>query len=132
MRPLEGRAFGSAGSDGRTRGWLAVMACVAVLAFLAVLPGAGRAQDFGLKNVQGKVFDAKDAPINGAIVYLQNSRTNDVKTFITEKDGAYRFAGLSADTDYSLWAAYQGKKSPQKTVSSFDSRKQVYIDLKIK
>jgi Carboxypeptidase regulatory-like domain len=119
-------------SGGERRGWLAVLGCVAVLALMAALPGAGRAQDFGLKNVQGKVFDAKEAPINGAIVYLQNSRTNDVKTFITEKDGAYRFAGLSADTDYSLWAAFQGKKSPQKTVSSFDSRKQVYIDLKIK
>jgi len=107
------------------------MALLAALLLMVALP-AGRAQDFGLKNLQGKVFDAENAPINGAIVYLQNSRNNDVKTFISEKDGTYRFAALSADTDYSLWAAYHGKKSSTKTVSSFDTRKQVYIDLKIK
>lgn len=107
-------------------------ACLMTLALLAALPSAGRAQDFGLKNLQGKVFDASDAPINGAIVYLKNSRNNDVKTYLSEKDGAYRFAGLAADTDYSVWAAYQGRKSGTKPVSSFDTRKQVYIDLKIK
>ena len=99
----------------------------------ALAPSAGaQDQDFGQKNLQGKVLDAKDSPISGAIVYLQNSRNNDIKTFITEKDGVYRFAALSADTDYTVWAAWQGKKSPSKSVSSFDTRKQVYIDLHIK
>jgi hypothetical protein len=106
--------------------------CLVGLMVMVALPRAAHAQDFGLKNLQGKVFDASDAPINGAIVYLKNSRNNDVKTFLSEKDGSYRFAGLQADTDYTVWAAYQGKKSPTKPVSSFDTRKQVYIDLKIK
>jgi hypothetical protein len=106
--------------------------CLMALTLLAALPATGRAQNFGLKNLQGKIYDANNAPISGAIVYLKNSRTNDVKTFLSEKDGNYRFAGLSADTDYSVWAAYHAKKSDSKTVSSFDSRKQVYIDLKIK
>ncbi|HVT97333.1 MAG TPA: carboxypeptidase-like regulatory domain-containing protein [Acidobacteriaceae bacterium] len=106
--------------------------CLMALTLLAALPATGRAQNFGLKNLQGKVYDANNAPISGAIVYLKNSRNNDVKTFLSEKDGNYRFAGLSADTDYSVWAAYHAKKSDSKTVSSFDSRKQVYIDLKIK
>ena len=99
---------------------------------MAALVSMGRAQDYGLKNLQGKVYDGKDATIQGAIVYLQNSRNNDVKTFISASDGTYRFAALSADTDYTLWAAYKGKKSPTKEVSSFDSRKQVYIDLHFK
>lgn len=103
-----------------------------VIVALAVLMPMAGAQDFGIKNLQGKVFGAADAPINGAIVYLQNSRNNDIKTFISANDGAYRFAGLSADTDYTVWAAFKGKKSQSKTVSSFDSRKQVYIDLHIK
>jgi hypothetical protein len=109
-----------------------VVGCAAVVALMAAMPLTGRAQDFGLKNLQGKVFDAKDAPISGAIVYLQNTRNNDVKTFISGNDGSYRFADLSADTDYTVWAAFKGKKSPTKTVSSFDTRKQVFIDLKIK
>jgi hypothetical protein len=106
--------------------------CVVALMLLAVLAPVARAQNFGLKNLQGKVYDANDAAISGAIVYLKNSRNNDVKTFLSEKDGNYRFAGLSADTDYTVWAAYHGQKSGSKTVSSFDSRKQVYLDLKIK
>jgi hypothetical protein len=65
-------------------------------------------------------------------VYLQNSRNNDIKTFISGDDGSYRFAALSSDTDYTVWAAYQGKKSPSKPVSSFDTRKIIYVDLKIK
>lgn len=106
--------------------------CAAALATLiALLPVAG-AQTFGLKNVQGKVLNGDNAPINGAIVYLQNKRNDDIKTFISTADGSFRFADLSADTDYSLWAAYHGKKSGQKAISSFDSRKQVNIDLKIK
>ncbi len=104
----------------------------AVVVALAVLLPAARGQDFGVKNVQGKVLGAGDAPINGAIVYLQNSRNNNIKTFISTKDGSWQFAGLAADTDYTLWAAYKGKKSSSKTISSFDSRKQVYIDLHIK
>ena len=114
------------------RRWAVLAGCLMALTLLAALPATGRAQNFGLKNLQGKVYDASNAPISGAIVYLKNSRNNDVKTFLSEKDGNYRFAGLSADTDYSVWAAYHAKKSDTKTVSSFDSRKQVYIDLKIK
>lgn len=117
---------------GPARRWQVLVASVAMLLAMAALPRTAHAQNFGLKNLQGKVFDAADQPIGGAIVYLKNSRNNDVKTFISGKDGSYRFAALQADTDYSVWAAYQGKKSATKPVSSFDTRKQVYIDLKIK
>jgi hypothetical protein len=111
-------------------GWMIL--CATVLAATAVLLPAAGAQSFGLKNVQGKVLDGQDAPINGAIVYLENKRNNNIKTFISTDNGSYRFADLAADTDYSVWAAFHGKKSAQKTVSSFDTRKQVNIDLKIK
>ena len=130
MRAMRGnRAMGGFVSAQR---WKMLAGCVVVLMLIAMVPAAGRAQNFGLKNLQGKVYDANDQAISGAIVYLKNSRNNDIKTFLSDKDGGYRFAGLSADTDYSVWAAYHGKKSGTKAVSSFDSRKVVYIDLKIK
>jgi hypothetical protein len=109
-----------------------MMVCAAILSAATVLLPAASAQNFGLKNVQGKVLDAKDAPINGAIVYLENKRNDDIKTFVSTSNGSYRFADLAADTDYALWAADQGRKSGQKTISSFDTRKVVNIDLKIK
>lgn len=111
----------------------AAAACALLLTLLpAALAPAALAQNFGVRQLNGKVLGAEDAPLTGAIVYLQNSRNNDIKSYISEKDGAYHFANLSADTDYTLWAAYQGKKSATKTISSFDTRKQVYVDLKIK
>jgi len=111
--------------------------CAALIAFVLFLVPAAftpvvHAQNFGVRQLNGKVLNGNDAPLPGAIVYVQNSRNNDIKSYISEKDGAYHFANLSADTDYTLWAAYQGKKSSTKTLSSFDTRKQVYVDLKIK
>lgn len=104
----------------------------ALLFVLAAMAPGSRAQDFGVKDLNGKILSAQDAPLNGAVVYLENTRNNDIKSFITEADGAYHFANLSADTDYSVWAAFHGKKSPTKTVSAFDSRKKVFLDLHIK
>lgn len=105
---------------------------VALLAIMAAAAPPASAQDFGVKQLQGKVLGNGGAPLTGAIVYLQNSRNNDIKSYITEKDGAYHFADIAADTDYTVWAAFKGKKSATKTVSSFDTRKNVYIDLHIK
>jgi hypothetical protein len=114
-----------------SRARAAWLVCAALLLIATAVPLA-RAQDFGVKQLNGKVLGAQDAPLSGAIVYLENSRNNDIKSYITENDGGYHFANLSADTDYTLWAAYKGKKSAKKTVSSFDTRKQVFIDLHIK
>ena len=83
------------------------------------------------KVVQGKVVDASDQPRSGAIVYLKNSKTSDIKGFISTADGSYRFGQLSPDIDYEVWADYQGKKSPTKTVSSFDSKKLLIYELKV-
>jgi hypothetical protein len=119
----------------RTRRSLRLVASFLAVLLLAAASGAAsvaHAQDFGVKQLQGKVFSSADAPLSGAIVYLQNMRNNDIKSYITESDGAYHFANLSADTDYTVWAAFKGKKSAVKTISSFDSRKNVFIDLHIR
>jgi hypothetical protein len=79
----------------------------------------------------GKVLDSKDSPIPDAIVYLTNSRTRAVKTYITGPDGTYRFPALSTAIDYEVYAQSKGKKSDTKSVSQFDDRPQVYLDLKI-
>jgi hypothetical protein len=83
------------------------------------------------KVVQGRVVGAGDKPQSGAIVYLKNDKTNDIKSFISTSDGSYRFGQLSPDIDYEVWAEYQGKKSPIKTVSSFDSKKILSYELKV-
>ncbi|HZD47563.1 MAG TPA: carboxypeptidase-like regulatory domain-containing protein [Silvibacterium sp.] len=101
-----------------------------LLILLAV--GAAAAQNVKLKSLDGKVLGNSDAPLPGAIVYLQDSRDNTIRTFIAIQDGSYRFGQLSPDTDYTVWAKYKDAKSPTKTISAYDSRKQLTIDLHIK
>ena len=65
----------------------------------------------------------------GAVVQLKNTKTFQIRSFITQEHGWYYSHGLSADVDYELKAEYQGTASPTKTLSSFDSRKQATINL---
>jgi hypothetical protein len=79
----------------------------------------------------GKVLDMKDDPLADAVVYLTDTRTRSVKSYIVGVDGTYRFPALSSAVDYEVYAQYKGRKSEAKSVSQFDDRSQVYIDLKI-
>jgi hypothetical protein len=99
---------------------------------VALAAGGALAQSSAAKSLQGKVLGSGDAPLSGAIVYLQDGKTNTIRSFISTDDGSYRFGQLASDTDYQVWAQYKAVKSPTKTVSSYDSRKQVVIDLRIK
>ena len=88
-------------------------------------------EDEKVRMVQGVVTDAQDNPINGAVVQLKNSKTLQVRSFITQEQGAYQFHGLDTNIDYSLKAEFQGASSATRTLSSFDSRKQPVMNLKI-
>jgi Carboxypeptidase regulatory-like domain len=80
----------------------------------------------------GHVFNDREQPLQKAIVYIKNTKTLAIKTYISEADGAYRFSGLAANIDYEVYAEHEGARSDTKTLSGFDSRKQVDINLKIK
>ena len=79
----------------------------------------------------GKVLDPQDNPLPDAVVYVTNTRTRGVKTYIVGLDGSYRFPALSSAIDYEIYAQYKGHKSDTKSVSQFDDRSQVYLDLRI-
>ena len=110
--------------------------CTAACVLLLVL-GAASATAYAQKNKQvgrllsGKVLDQQDNPLPNAVVYLTNTRSRAVKTYIVGPDGTYRFPALATSVDYEVYAQYNGHKSDTKSVSQFDDRTQVYIDLKI-
>jgi hypothetical protein len=80
----------------------------------------------------GKVLDMQDNPLPDAVVYVTNTRTRAVKTYIVGRDGSYRFPALATGVDYQVYAQTgSNKKSDTKSVSQFDDRSQVYLDLKI-
>lgn len=97
--------------------------------FLA-LPATATAQTTD-RVVQGKVELADGGMAKGAIVYIKNAKTLEVRTYISTADGSYRFGQLNPDANYTVWAEYQGKKSKERSISSFDSKKVFNIPLKI-
>ena len=108
--------------------------CVLAIA-LAFLTSAAIAQDkkheAQLRTVRGVVTDKSDNPLSASVVFLKNTRTNSVRSSYTDDSGSYRFSGLDPNADYELHAEKEGAKSATRTVSSFDSRKDIVLNLKI-
>ncbi|MGD1213606.1 MAG: carboxypeptidase-like regulatory domain-containing protein [Terriglobales bacterium] len=102
------------------------------LVLAAPAPQFGRSsKEDKTRLLTGKVLDSGENPLPNAVVYLTNTHTRSVKTYIVGPDGAYRFPALQPSIDYEVYAQYNNRKSGTKTVSQFDDRSQVYISLKI-
>jgi hypothetical protein len=102
-----------------------------VLAAPAQLFGREPKKEDKTRLLTGKVLDGGDNPLPNAVVYLTNTHTRAVKTYIVGADGNYRFPALLPSIDYEVYAQYNNRKSGTKTVSQLDDRAQVYIDLKV-
>jgi hypothetical protein len=92
---------------------------------------AQQRQPANTRSLQGIVSSAEGAPIDQAVVQLKDTKTLAIRSFITRQDGSYHFHGLSTDTDYEVRAENKGATSDSKTLSSFDSRKEAVINLKL-
>jgi hypothetical protein len=109
--------------------WVLLLLLVACSATLprSVAQSLGQAA----RVVQGTVQNENDQPQANAVVYLQDQKSLEVRTYITEANGHYRFGQLSTEVDYQLWAEFKGHKSKTRSISSFDSKKEFNFDLKI-
>src|ERR1700722_2528381 len=114
-------------------GWVAILlAAVFSTSLLASAQLFGRdTKEDKSRLLTGKVLDGGDNPLPNAVVYLTNTRTRSVKTYIVGPDGVYRFPALQPGIDYEVYAQFDNRKSGIKTVSQFDDRTQVYISLKV-
>ncbi len=83
------------------------------------------------RSVSGKVVDEEDRAVQGAVVQLKDTKTLEIRSFITLEDGSYRFHGLSTETDYELRASHQGRSSKTRRLSVYDSRRNPVINLKL-
>jgi Carboxypeptidase regulatory-like domain len=111
---------------------------VALAAFVMVIipavqpVGLAHAQNLGQRNVAGIVIDSSSTPVQGATVFLKNQKTKSIRSYTSSSNGSFRFVQVSMTDDYDLWAEKDGKKSPTKTVSSWDARKDFQTELKMK
>lgn len=110
---------------------LALMTAVLLLTASASFAQKKKKGEDTTRSVTGVVTTAEDSGVVGAVVQLKNTKTLQIRSFITKENGSYYFHELSPDIDYELKADYQGASSPTKTLSSFDSRKNAVINLKL-
>ena len=112
-----------------------IVLAVATMASVAALTASAAAQrgsQADSRTLTGRVLNRQDAPVAKAIVYLKNTKSLAIKTYITEQDGSYHFPALATNVDYEVYAESQGARSDTKTLSGFDSRRQANITLKLK
>lgn len=108
---------------------------LAILLFLGAAAALAAQQDkkkeAQLRTVHGTVMDAHETAVADSIVYLKNTRTQDIKTHIADSAGLYRFSGLDPNVDYEIHAEHNDMTSATHSISSFDSRKDIDIVLKL-
>lgn len=108
---------------------------VCAVMLVVVVPAVAQKRDTKenttTRSVEGVVTDNAETPVDGAVVQLKDTKSLQIRSFITRANGTYHFHGLSPDVDYELKADHQGKSSSQRTLSSFDSRKQAVMNLKL-
>jgi len=116
------------------RKFLTALVAAVALAGIMGLPAQAQkkdTEDRQTRSVQGIVTDNGDAPLEGAVVQLKDTKTLQIRSFITKQNGTYHFHSLNPDVDYELKADHQGASSGSKTLSSFDSRKAAVVNLKV-
>lgn len=107
-----------------------LLAALALLGLLGTSATARQSSD-RLRMVRGVVVNAKNEPVPSAVVYLKNTRTLAVRTYIASNEGHYRFSGLDPNADYQIHAEHQDFTSAIHTISSYDSHRDIVVALKV-
>jgi len=122
----------------RAGAWLlCVLALTAALSLTVVAPawGAGPAAETTkvpqLRTVEGEVCRDDGTPVQGAVVYLQDSKSLAVKSYLSDAQGRFHFRRLSMSADFDLWAELNGKRSKTKSISQFNSKTDLDYKLKV-
>lgn len=84
-----------------------------------------------LRTVHGVVLDNDSQPAADSVVYLMDLKTQAVRTYITDGSGNYHFSGLDPNVDYEARAEKGDFASRARTISSYDSRRDIDLSLKL-
>ena len=110
---------------------LALVVLIAMAATIAFAQKNPVGKESQLRTVRGTVIDKDETPVETAVVYLKNLRTNDIVTHLSASDGQFRFSGLDLNMDYEIHAEREGMSSSSHSVSNFDTRKEFVLTLKL-
>jgi hypothetical protein len=112
----------------RMLGFVALAALAASPIFAQEKP---KGKESELRTVRGTVVDKSEAPVETAVVYLKNLRSQDIITHLSDSDGTFRFSGLDLNVDYEIHAEKEGMTSANRSVSNFDTRREFVLTLKL-
>jgi hypothetical protein len=114
------------------------VAAMLLLSLLVAMPAhaqeeskAQKKAEAQLKVLHGSVIDKSENPVPSSVIYLKNVKSQAVKTYIADDSGNYRFSGLDPNVDYEIHAEHDDMTSSTRTVSSFDSRRDIEVTLKL-
>jgi hypothetical protein len=87
--------------------------------------------DPNIRHLTGVVTDDQNNPVEGAVVKLKDTKASPpvIKSFLSQKDGSYRFSNLSTSVDYEVTAERGQMTSEKRKLGVFDSKKQAVINL---
>jgi Carboxypeptidase regulatory-like domain len=108
-----------------------MLALVTLAATVVFAQGNPKGKESQLRTVRGTVVDNTETPSDTAVVYLKNTRTQDVITHLSDSDGTFRFSGLDLNVDYDIHAEKEGWTSASRSISNFDTRKEFVLTLKL-
>ncbi len=81
--------------------------------------------------VEGTVVNDAKAPVTGAVVYLENPKSLDVQSYLTDQKGYFHFSQISPQTDYEVWAEQNGVETKHEFISQFSSHVHFHFLLKL-
>jgi hypothetical protein len=112
-------------------------AVLILLMFLTAFPAVAqqtkdqKKAEAQLRTVHGLIEDKDEDPVAASVVYLLNVKTQAVRTSFADEKGLYRFSGLDPNVDYEIHAEHEDMTSSTRTISSFDSRRDIEVNLKV-
>ena len=93
--------------------WMSIL--VLLLAALAAAQvqfpnGKKEKEDPTIRTIQGVVKDTADAVVVGAVVQLKNTKTLQVRSFITKEDGKFNYNSMPRDVNFEIRAESKARR----------------------
>jgi hypothetical protein len=88
-------------------------------------------KDSKARSIVGTVTDSSGKPLDGAIVELKPAAGGTGRNVTSANGGRFRFDELSKTQDYWLRATHKQASSTRRTISQFDTKQTVTVELRL-
>ncbi|MFQ5662874.1 MAG: carboxypeptidase-like regulatory domain-containing protein [Terriglobia bacterium] len=108
-----------------------LITCLLLSAGLLLASPGAVAQEDSARVIRGQVLAENGKPVATAIVHLKNVTTKEQWSVVTNKQGRYQFNDVEFKASYQLYAEWHEKKSRTRSISQFDTRRRIFVNLRL-